>query len=89
MSNLRTIPGVISTFSSLIILYFVGSAVFYKMIGSIDSTTLPATWVPLYDALNIFFEMGIGIYILISALLFITPLIWIFMGKKNGEDYRI
>ena len=87
-SNLRSVPGVISAFCCLILISFVGSAVFYKILSTFGPDTLPPAWQTVYDALNTMYGFGLGLITFVGVICMIIPLTWIFMGKRGREDYR-
>ena len=86
--SLRSVQSVITGFCSLILIFFAGSAVFYKLMSTIDRAALPVAWQTLYDALDTLYGVGLGMILFVAIICILVPLAWIFMGKKGGDDYR-
>ena len=84
-SNFRTVSGVVTTFISLVILYYVGGILFYKVYESLDATTLSNDWLIIYNALYDFFGLGLSIYLFILIFCIVAPLLWIYLGRKGGD----
>ena len=85
-SELRSVSGIISAVIGLAIIYFVGSIAFYKLYGTIDAAALPAEWATLLNAVYDFFGLGMNILFFMFIICIICPLLWIFLGRKRGDQ---
>lgn len=83
--SLRNVQGVISGFCGLILVFFIGSIAFYKIMSMQDPSKLPAAWQVLYNALDSLYSLGLGVLIFLCFLCIFIPVLWIFMGRKNEE----
>ena len=86
MGSLRSVSGVIGSVVGLVILYFLGGIMFYRVTDAIDESALSPQWAIIFNALRDFFDLSLSIYIFLLIICIIVPLLWIFMGDR--EDTR-
>ena len=84
-NDFKSISGVIATFISLIILYYVGGIMFYRIYDTVDSGSLSGQWLSIYNGLYQFFSLGISVYTFILILCVMVPLLWVFIGRRGGN----
>ena len=84
-NNFKSASGVIVTFISLIILYYVGAIMFYRIYDTVDSPSLQGQWLAIYEGLYQFFSLGLSIYTFILIMCIMVPLLWIFIGRRGGN----
>ena len=80
----RSVSGVVGTFVSLIIIYYAGGIVFYRIYDTVDMSQVSGTWLTILNAVYQFFSLGLSMYLFILILCIIIPLAWIFMGRGGG-----
>ena len=84
-NNFKSASGVIVTFISLIILYYVGAIMFYRIYDTVDASSLQGQWLVIYEGLYQFFSLGLSIYTFILIMCIMVPLLWIFIGRRGGN----
>lgn len=83
----RSVSGVVATFVTLVIAYYAGGIVFYRIYDSLDVSELSGTWLTIFDAIYQFFSLGLTMFLFILTLCIIIPLVWIYFGRGGG--YRV
>lgn len=85
--NFRSVTGVISTVIGLTIIIYMGSIVFYRVYGVLDTSNLNDQWMTLLVAVYDFYGLGISVMMFLFILCILAPLLWVFLGHtKNGGD---
>lgn len=84
--ELRSVSGVLVTIIGLTIIFFVGSIVFSKIFAELELFTLSPEWSNLLYVVYDFFGLGLNILFFIFIICIITPLLWVFLGRRRGDQ---
>lgn len=84
--GLRSVSGVVTTIIGLVIIFFVGAICFNKIFAELELFTLSPEWENLLYAVYDWFGLGLNILFFIFILCIITPVLWIFLGRRRGDQ---